>query len=82
MQDEPEGVFRRSRDLILRMDDSQATLEQIRVLLTANLLVRFLGLSRHDVYQWVERTLVRHEYAAWASPTRDSSGSISARWQG
>ncbi|HUI43307.1 MAG TPA: DDE-type integrase/transposase/recombinase [Terriglobia bacterium] len=46
------------------MDDSQATsLDQIRALVAANEGVRFAGLHRREVYDWVERTLVRHEYA-------------------
>lgn len=46
------------------MDDSQATsLEQIRALVAANSVVRFAGQGRQEVYDWVERTLVRHEYA-------------------
>jgi transposase InsO family protein/predicted DNA-binding transcriptional regulator AlpA len=46
------------------MDDSQATsLEQIRALVAANRVVRFTGQRRQEVYDWVERTLVRHEYA-------------------
>jgi hypothetical protein len=46
------------------MDDSQATsLEQIRALVAANGVVRFAGQRRQEVYDWVERTLVRHEYA-------------------
>lgn len=46
------------------MDDSQATsLEQIRDLVRANQVVRFEGQRRAEVYDWVERALVRHEYA-------------------
>lgn len=46
------------------MDDSEAVnLEQIRVFLGASSEVRFAGLRREEVYAWVERTLVRHEYA-------------------
>jgi transposase InsO family protein len=46
------------------MDDSQASsLEQIRTLVAANSAVRFAGQRRQEVYDWVERTLVRHEYA-------------------
>jgi transposase InsO family protein len=46
------------------MDDSQATsLEQIRALVTAGGAVRFTGQRREEVYDWVEKTLVRHEYA-------------------
>jgi hypothetical protein len=46
------------------MDDSHATtLEQIRGLVAANRAVRFAGQGRQEVYQWVEKTLVRHQYA-------------------
>jgi transposase InsO family protein len=46
------------------MDDSEAVnLEQLRVFLGASGEVRFAGLRREEVYAWVERTLVRHEYA-------------------
>lgn len=46
------------------MDDSQTTsLEQVRALVAANSAVRFAGQRRQEVYEWVERTLVRHEYA-------------------
>lgn len=52
------------------MDDSQATsLEQIRTLVAANSVVQFVGQRRPEVYEWVERTLVRHEYASL--PRRD-----------
>jgi len=53
------------------MDDSQATsLEQIRALVTANSVVRFAGQRRQEVYGWVERTLVRHEYAGLPRPDK------------
>jgi transposase InsO family protein len=46
------------------MDDSEAeNLEQIRVFLGASGEVRFAGLRREEVYTWVERTLVRHQYS-------------------
>jgi transposase InsO family protein len=46
------------------MDDSEAVnLEQIRAFLAGSGEVRFAGLRRPEVYSWVERTLVRHEYA-------------------
>jgi transposase InsO family protein len=45
------------------MDDSEAvSLEQIRAFLAGSGEVRFTGLRRAEVYGWVERTLVRHEY--------------------
>jgi len=51
------------------MDDSQATsLEQIRAFVTANSAVRFAGQRRQEVYDWVERTLVRHQYAGLRRP--------------
>jgi transposase InsO family protein len=53
------------------MDDSQATnLEQIRALVAANGGVRFAGQRRQEVYEWVERTLVRHEYASLRKPDK------------
>jgi len=53
------------------MDDSQATsLEQIRALVAANGVVRFAGQRREEVYGWVERTLVRHEYAGLRRPDK------------
>jgi transposase InsO family protein len=46
------------------MDDSEAvSLEQVRDFLAGSSEVRFAGLRRAEVYSWVERTLVRHEYA-------------------
>ena len=46
------------------MDDSEAvSLEQIRAFLAGSGEVRFSGLRRGEVYAWVERTLVRQEYA-------------------
>jgi hypothetical protein len=53
------------------MDDSQATsLEQIRALVEANRVVRFAGQRREEVYDWVERTLVRHDYAGLRKPDK------------
>jgi transposase InsO family protein len=53
------------------MDDSQATsLAQIRELVAANTAVRFVGQRREEVYEWVERTLVRHEYAGLRKPEK------------
>jgi len=53
------------------MDDSQATsLEQIRALVTANRAVRFAGQRRPEVYEWVERTLVRHQYTGLRKPDK------------
>src|ERR1700735_5872410 len=49
----------------MSMDDSDAgSLEQIRGVLAGSGEVRFTGLRRAEVYHWVERTLVRHEYAS------------------
>jgi len=53
------------------MDDSQATsLEQIRALVAANSVVCFVGQRRQEVYDWVERTLVRHAYAGLRRPDK------------
>jgi transposase InsO family protein len=49
------------------MDDTEAvSLEQIRAFLVGSGEVRFAGQRRVEVYAWVERTLVRHEYAGLA----------------
>lgn len=53
------------------MDDSQAaSLEQIRALVSANRVVRFTGQGREEMYAWVEKTLVRHEYASLRKPDK------------
>lgn len=53
------------------MDDSQvASLEQIRALVAAKDAVRFAGQRREEVYGWVERTLVRHEYGSLRKPDK------------
>jgi len=51
------------------MDDTEVTsLEQVRAWLAGGGEVRFAGLRRVEVYAWVERTLVRHEYGQLARP--------------
>lgn len=53
------------------MDDSQAaSLEQIRALVAAKDAVRFAGQRRGEVYGWVKRTLVRHEYGSLRKPDK------------
>src|SRR3954453_11107797 len=53
------------------MDDSQTTsIEQIRALVEANSVVRFTGQRRGEKYEWVEKTLVRHEYAGLRRPDK------------
>src|SRR5215471_9608040 len=53
------------------MDDSQARdVEQIRALVAANQVVRFAGQRRREMYEWVERTLVRHQYAGLRRPDK------------
>jgi len=57
--------------LIISMDDSRTTsLEQLRALVAANGVVRFAGQRRDEVYGWMERTLVRHEYAGLPRPDK------------
>src|ERR1051326_1496349 len=47
------------------MDDTEATsLEQIRVFLAGSGCVQFSGQCREEVYGWLEKTLVRHQYAS------------------
>jgi transposase InsO family protein len=51
------------------MDDSEATsLEQIRAFLAGSNPVQFSGQQREKVYVWVEKTLVRHQYASLDRP--------------
>jgi hypothetical protein len=51
------------------MDDSEATsLEQIRAFLAGSAPVEFSGQRREEMYHWVEKTLVRHEYASLDRP--------------
>jgi len=51
------------------MDDSEARdLEQIRAFLAGSEPVRFTGQRRQEVYRWVEKTLVRHQYASLDRP--------------
>lgn len=53
------------------MDDSQAvSLEQIRAFLSGSGEIRFDGQRREEVYRWVERTLVRHQYASLKKPDK------------
>jgi transposase InsO family protein len=55
--------------LIISMDDSGATsLEQIRAFLAGSGEVQFAGVRREEVYSWIERTLVRQEYARLDRP--------------
>jgi hypothetical protein len=47
------------------MDDTEATsLEQIRAFMASSGEVRFAGQRREEVYGWVEKTLVRLQYAS------------------
>jgi transposase InsO family protein len=51
------------------MDDTEATsLEQIRAFLAGSDPVQFSGQRREEVYGWVEKTLVRHQYASLERP--------------
>ena len=51
------------------MDDADATsLEQIRAFLAGSSPVHFSGQGREEVYAWVEKTLVRHEYTSLGKP--------------
>jgi transposase InsO family protein len=55
--------------LIISMNDSETTsLEQIRAFLGGSAPVQFSGQRREEVYVWVEKTLVRHEYAGLDRP--------------
>lgn len=50
--------------MLISMDDSKwLSLEQIRAFLTGAEPVEFEAQGRKEIYTWVERVLVRHEYA-------------------
>jgi transposase InsO family protein len=53
------------------MDDTEATsLEQIRAFLAGSGEVRFAGQRREDVYAWVEKRLVQHQYTSLNKPSK------------
>jgi transposase InsO family protein len=65
------------------MDDSGAgSLEQIRAFLAGGSEVRFAGERREEMYQWVEQTLVRHQYASLKRPGKGMIRSYIARMTG
>src|SRR5581483_6648284 len=65
------------------MDDTEATsLEQIRAFLAGSGEVRFAGQGREEVYDWVEKTLVRLEYANLNKPGKGLVGRYLARMTG
>jgi hypothetical protein len=69
--------------LIISRDDTEAvSLEQIRGFLAGSGEVRFTGLRRAEVYRWVERTLVRHEYAGLGRPGKGLVRQYVARMTG
>ena len=65
------------------MDDSYATsLEQIRAFLAGSVPVQFSAQGRKEVYAWVEKTLVRHEYASLEKPDKGLVRQYVARMTG
>lgn len=53
------------------MDDSKtASLEQMRAFLAGTAEVEFAAQGRRDVYEWIQRTLVQHEYASLDKPSK------------
>jgi len=65
------------------MDDSEATsLEQIRAFLAGSSEVRFAGERREEVYEWMEQTLVRLQYASLKRPGKGLVRSYITRMTG
>jgi transposase InsO family protein len=55
--------------LIINMDDTEATSpEQIRAFLAGSDPMQFSGQRREEVYGWVEKTLMRRQYASLDRP--------------
>ena len=92
MQDEPELATGFSYKMslkgkigMLRIDHQHGrfrseSLEEIRAFLAGSSEVRFAGQRREEVYSWVEKTLVRHQYASLdRSRTRAWCGATSPR---
>jgi transposase InsO family protein len=53
------------------MDDSKtANLEQIRAFLAGSAEMQFSAQGRKQVYGWIQRTLVQHEYAVLDKPSK------------
>ncbi len=53
------------------MDDSKtASLEQIRAFLAGSAEMQFAAQGREEVYDWVQQTLVEHEYASLDKPCK------------
>ena len=53
------------------MDDSKtASLEQMRAFLAVTAEVEFAAQGRRQVYEWIQRTLVQHEYASLDKPSK------------
>ena len=53
------------------MNDSKtASLEQIRAFLAGSAEMQFSAQGREEVYGWVQRTLVQHEYAGLDKPSK------------
>lgn len=54
------------------MDDSETrSLEQVRAFLDGSGEMQFAGERREEVYGWIERTLVRHEYGSLSRPSKE-----------
>jgi transposase InsO family protein len=69
--------------LIISMDDSEAgSLGQIRAFLAGSGEVRFVGQRREEVYGWVEKTLVRLQYASLIRPDKGLVRRYMARMTG
>ena len=65
------------------MDDSEAgSLEQIRAFLAGSAEVRFVGQRREEVYGWVEKALVRQQYASLDKPGKGLVRQYLARMTG
>jgi transposase InsO family protein len=65
------------------MDDSEAvSLEQIRAFLAGSGEVRFAGQRRQEVYGWVEKTLLRHQYGSLERPGKGLVRQYVARMTG
>src|ERR1039458_7898403 len=56
--------------MIIRMENEGLSLPQMEALLETSQEVRFAAKGRKEIYEWVERVLVRQEYAMQGKRTR------------
>src|ERR1017187_10998311 len=69
--------------MIIRMENAEGlSLPQMEALLETSQEVRFAAKGRKEIYEWVERVLVRQEYAMQGKRTRGGVRAYLAKMTG